>query len=55
MNPRQHWKIRAVLRRSVLAGLVAVPALLGAEFMASALPQPGSWILNSAVTVILVY
>lgn len=52
MNPRQHWKIRAVLRRAVLAGLVAVPALLGAEFMASALPQPGSWILNSAVTVI---
>jgi membrane glycosyltransferase len=52
MKPKQHWKVRALLRRSALVGLVAVPALLGAEFMASALPQPGNWILNSAVTVV---
>ncbi|MGH8361836.1 MAG: glucans biosynthesis glucosyltransferase MdoH [Gammaproteobacteria bacterium] len=46
------WRRRAMFRRTVLGLLIIVPALVGAEFMAGALPQPGNVILDDATVVI---
>lgn len=46
------WKVRALLTRTVLGVLVVVPALVGAEFMAGALPKPGNVILDDATVIV---
>ncbi|MGH8278602.1 MAG: glucans biosynthesis glucosyltransferase MdoH [Gammaproteobacteria bacterium] len=46
------WRTRALVTRSVLGVLIIVPALIGAEFMAGALPKPGNVILDDATVVV---
>jgi len=48
----RHWRIKALLRRGALISLVTVPALLGGEFMAGALPKPGQWLLDDALVLV---
>lgn len=46
------WRRQALFRRTVIGIFIVVPALVGAEFMAGALPQPGNAILDDTTVVI---
>lgn len=52
MKSRDTWQFQALLRRGLLIVLVTIAALLGANFMANALPQPGDVILNDTTVLI---